>query len=90
MSDSDELGPFVTAFAKAREAATITDQDAAAWALAEAYAAELDGNPGALLDVGPKFLASLNALGATPVSRAKLPISGEKTGGKLAEFRQAQ
>jgi hypothetical protein len=54
-------------------------RDAAARDLAILYAAKIDETPGALFDLGPKLLASLDALGLTPRSRSaggKTPDTG--------------
>lgn len=72
----------------------LTAKDAAAARLAAEYAQAIDlccGNPDVLDKLGPKLLAVLDALGATPAARAK--IKGGKPGDakpdRLAELRAA-
>ena len=72
----------------------LTDADAAAVKLARLYAAAIDAcdTPDALDKLGPKLLAALEALGATPRARAsrKGGAVGGRTGGKLAAIRDAR
>lgn len=69
-------------------------EDVAAARLARQYAAAIDaaGEPGEALDkLGPKLLACLEALGATPRSRAAIKKGGAGAGqGKLAALRAAR
>lgn len=58
-------------------------QDRAAVALAECYAAALDGVDVDVVKVGPAFLAVLSALGMTPAGRAAvLGKGGDPRGGQ--------
>lgn len=72
---------------------TLRPEDSAAATLAERYAATIDADPEQLKDLGPKLLATLEALGATPRARAagRKPAGGG-TGGtsKLAALREAR
>jgi hypothetical protein len=55
-------------------ALTLSPEDAAAVRLVRRYAAAIDeaGTAAALESFGPKLLAALNALGATPAARTRL------------------
>lgn len=53
-------------------ALTLADEDAAVVRLARRYAAAIDADPDALETFGPKLLAALTALGATPAGRVRL------------------
>lgn len=55
---------------EALEALTLTDEDAAAIGLVTLYAAAIDADPTVLSEMGPKLLAALESLGATPRARA--------------------
>ena len=72
----------------------LTVADVAAAKLAALYAAAIDGADTAdVLDkLGPKLLAALEALGATPRARAsrKGGAVGGRTGGKLGAIREAR
>lgn len=88
---SELLGPAV---AGTLAALTLKPEDAAAAKLAQRYAAAIDtaGAPAEILDkLGPKLLAALESLGATPAARARLkegrPASARPGG--LAALRQA-
>ena len=67
--------------------------DAGAVALARKYAAEIDnGDAETLEKLGPKLLAVLDALGATPRARALIQKGGAggQAQGKLAAIRAAR
>lgn len=65
------------------DALTLRPEDKAAVALAERYAAELDGKEADVVKVGPAFLAVLSALGMTPAGRAAvLGKGGDGRGGQ--------
>lgn len=72
-----------------------TDVDTAAVRLAEQYAKAIDdaaGDPEVLEKLGPKLLACLEALGATPRARAAIVKGGAAGGqgkGKLQAVREA-
>jgi hypothetical protein len=69
---------------------TLRPEDSAAATLAERYAATIDANPEQLKDLGPRLLATLEALGATPRARAGAgKAAGGAGGGKLATVRAA-
>lgn len=71
----------------------LEDQDQAAAQLAEQYAAEIDGarNRAAALDsLGPKLLACLVELGATPKARSAVSLPGRQPGSSLARLRAAR
>ena len=89
------LGPAV---AETIQSLPLETQDTAAATLAEQYAAAID-NRGcaecaskhdALAELGPKLLACLVELGATPRSRAAAGKGGAAGGGKLAQLRAAR
>jgi len=91
--DCDEL--LAPAVAETVAALTPAPADAAAVKLAQRYAAAIDNaipSAEALEKLGPKLLAALESLGATPAARAKLregkPASGGKPGG-LTALREA-
>jgi hypothetical protein len=70
-------------------------EDHAAATLAQRYAAAIDDadDPQATLDaLGPKLLATLDALGATPKARAQIMkgVSSGENPGKLAALRAAR
>lgn len=77
---------------------TLTPEDTAAATLAEHYARTIDAAGGELLEaevlkeLGPKLLACLEALGATPRARALLRKGVPGNGGKsaLQEIRNAR
>jgi hypothetical protein len=50
----------------------LSDEDAGLCRLATTYAAAIDANAEALSDLGPKLLAALEALGASPRARAAM------------------
>jgi hypothetical protein len=73
--------------------------DSAAATLAERYADAIDqpscpecgGHKQALIDLGPKLLAVLESLGATPKARTAAVKGGESAGqGALARLRAAR
>jgi hypothetical protein len=70
---------------------TLRPEDSAAATLAERYAASIDADPEQLKDLGPRLLATLEALGATPHARAAVSKGGA-TGGttKLDQLREAR
>lgn len=80
------------------EKLTLLPEDSAAATLAERYAAAIDqaacpecgGQREALKDLGPKLLAALEQLGATPRARAGAVKGGGAGGGKLAAIRSAR
>lgn len=65
-------------------------EDSAAATLAERYAAAIDADPEQLRDLGPKLLACLVELGATPRARATSGKGGASGGGRLAQLRAAR
>jgi hypothetical protein len=65
-------------------ALTLAPEDAAAVKLAQRYAAAIDDG-GDLEKLGPKLLAALESLGATPAARARLKEGS--AGGKPAGLR---
>jgi hypothetical protein len=82
----DLLVPAVTATIAALK---LTPADAGAVKLAQRYAIAIDAD-GDLEKLGPKLLAALESLGATPAARARLKEGG--TGAKpagLHALRQA-
>jgi hypothetical protein len=92
LRDAGELlGPAV---AETVAALTLTPADGAAVKLAQRYAAAIDTaeSPGEALErLGPKLLAALESLGATPAARARLK-EGKGSGGKpsgLQALREA-
>lgn len=97
LRDADELlRPAVAASISALQ--VTDDRDAAVVKLAERYAAaiddaESDERTAALRDLGPKLLAALTALQATPAARARQRTSkgGDGAGqGGLAQLRAAR
>jgi hypothetical protein len=73
LRDAGEL--LVPAVTGTVAALTLTDADDAAVKLAQRYAAAIDTaeSPGEALErLGPKLLAVLESLGATPAARARL------------------
>lgn len=72
----------------------LNPEDAAAAQLARRYAAAIDSavDPaGTLNELGPKLLAVLEALGATPRARAAVAKGAASTGsGKLSALRLAR
>lgn len=66
-------------------------EDSGAVQLAHIYAKRIDDDPESLEQIGPKLLAVLESLGATPKGRSllKAPAGGAK-GGKLAAVRNAR
>jgi hypothetical protein len=93
LRDADQLlGPAVT---DTVAGLTLTAADSAAVKLAQRYAAAIDGaesHADALEKLGPKLLAALESLGATPQARARLK-EGSAPGGKpnrLAQLRAAR
>ncbi len=74
---------------------TLGPEDAAAVRLAERYAAAIDAAPATeqqetLDKLGPKLLAALESLGATPKARAALKTQPAGTGGRLEALRAAR
>ena len=62
----------------------VSDSDAAAVALARAYADAIDaGEPGALKDLGSRLLTTLDALGMTPLAR--MTVKRGTSGGLVAD-----
>jgi hypothetical protein len=74
---SDALGVTI-------DALTLKDEDRAALALAALYTEQIDDDPERLSDLGPKLLATLTALGATPAGRAVKGAPSAKPGGPTA------
>src|SRR5258707_14816301 len=89
LRDAGELlGPAV---AGAVAALTLAPADGAAVKLAQRYAAAIDdadNRAEALERLGPRLLAALESLGATPAARAKLK-EGKATGGGKPSGLQA-
>jgi hypothetical protein len=79
LRDAGEL--LAPAVAGTITALTLTAADAAAVKLAERYAAAIDAGEDTLEKLGPKLLAALESLGATPQARARLK-EGRAAGGK--------
>lgn len=65
-------------------------EDSAAAALAERYAADIDTDPDQLRDLGPRLLATLIELGATPKARAAGKGGANAGQGTLAALRAAR
>lgn len=66
-------------------------EDSATATLAERYAAAIDADPEQLKDLGPRLLAALVELGATPKARATTGKGGGAGGtSKLAALREAR
>ena len=93
LRDAGDL--LVPAVAAIIDVIPLAAADMAAAKLAERYAAAIDAAdvPAEALErLGPKLLAALESLGATPAARARLkegkPAGGNKPGG-LAALRQA-
>src|SRR5258707_6084763 len=89
LRDAGEL--LAPAVAGTVAALTLTAADAAAVKLAQRYAAAIDDadNRAEVLEkLGPKLLAALEALGATPAARARLK-EGKATGGGKPSGLQA-
>lgn len=85
------------AVASAVKALSVDDVDAAAVRLAEQYAAAIDAGSCAecnaktsIAELGPKLLACLVELGATPRARASVMKGGASGGGNLARLRSAR
>lgn len=73
LQSADRL--LAPAVAKTIAALTLADEDAAAVRLAQQYAATIDAasdKAEAMAVLGPKLLACLEQLGATPAARARL------------------
>jgi hypothetical protein len=88
-SADDLLAPAVE---KTLAALTLSDQDTAAVRLVREYAAAIDADKGehdALDTYGPKLLAALSALGATPAARARLKAGGAPSGPNRLEALRA-
>jgi hypothetical protein len=60
------------------DALTLKDEDKAGLALATLYCEQIDADPDTLSDLGPKLLATLTALGATPAGRSVKGAPGGK------------
>jgi hypothetical protein len=71
---------IVSALRASLKAVAVRPEDKAAVALAEKYAALLDGQESDITKVGPAFLATLTALGLTPAGRAAVLGKGGGTG----------
>lgn len=69
-------GPVCRALGEALKAVDRRPEDAAAVALARAYARQIDTDPGMLAKVGPPLLAVLVELGMTPKARAGVMKGG--------------
>jgi hypothetical protein len=66
-------------------------EDSATATLAERYAAAIDADPDQLKELGPRLLACLVELGATPRARATTGKGGAAGGTtKLAQLREAR
>ncbi|MEC3975095.1 terminase small subunit [Amycolatopsis sp. H20-H5] len=92
----DVAGLLVTAVAETVAGLEISPEDRAVVKLAAAYAEQIDdADPAERADVleklGPRLLAALDALGATPKARAAAKGGGARAGGgKLAAIRAAR
>jgi hypothetical protein len=89
LQSADEL--FAAAVATTLSALALTEADTAAVRLARRYATAID-NGGDLADLGPKLLACLTALGATPAARARIKTARQPDAqpGRLAQLRAAR
>jgi hypothetical protein len=93
LQDTDRT--LAAAVALTLDALKLAPEDAAAKRLAQKYAAAIDAaeqSQDALDKLGPKLLATLESLGATPAARARLK-EGSAQGGKpnrLAQLRAAR
>lgn len=67
----DPAGPLSAAVDCSVDALSLTPADEAAAALARQYALAIDADPDELGNLGPKLLAALTALGATPAARSR-------------------
>jgi hypothetical protein len=90
-SADDLIAPAVT---QTIQMLPLAPEDHAAAALAQRYAAAIDSSDdpaGALEQLGPRLLAVLESLGASPKARAQI-TKGNTTGGqgKLAALRAAR
>lgn len=89
--DAPDLRQAVAATVRAL---TLTPADTGAVRLALDYAAAIDDadeQADALAALGPKLLATLEALGATPAARAKAkPTTGGKPESQLGKLRAAR
>jgi hypothetical protein len=87
----DLLAPAVTETIKHL---TTSAEDAAAVKLAQRYAATIDAaedRDAAMEKLGPKLLACLESLGATPAARARLKGGAPSAAGnRLAALREAR
>ena len=80
------------AVAQTIDALDLTEKDAGAVKLAMEYAQTIDAGAADLLDkLGPKLLACLESLGATPAARARMKTAkpAEPRPNRLAELRAA-
>jgi hypothetical protein len=87
-------GLLLPAVNEALKALDLADEDIAAARLARRYAATIDGSGDAafvLERLGPKLLAALESLGATPKARAAMGLKGGLAPvGKLQALRSAR
>lgn len=79
------------AVAETLDTLALAPEDRGVAVLAALYATLIDELPAALPDIGPKLLACLEALGASPRARAAISKGGPTGGsGKLARLREAR
>lgn len=88
-------GLLSPAVAATLAALPLEDKDNAAARLATVYASEIDAADAearaeVLRDLGPRLLAALDALGATPKARALTGRGGGGSGGALAQLRASR
>ncbi len=92
LRDADKL--LAPAVERTLGALQLTDADAALATLARSYAAAVDADPegDALEALGPKLLAALQQLQATPAARSKVKTGGgDRAGqGQLQALREAR
>lgn len=92
LQPADDL--LVPAVAATVEALCTAPEDAAAVRLVQRYAAAIDGavdRAEAMEKLGPKLLAGLESLGATPAARARLKTGGAPVvSSGIAAIRQAR
>jgi len=69
---------------------TLADEDKGVAKLAALYASQIDQDPMMLEALGPKLLAALEALGASPRARAAIRKGPASTGSRLEALRAAR
>lgn len=72
------------------DALTLSDEDKATARLAALYASQIDQDAETLEALGPKLLAALEALGASPRARAAIRKGPASPGGRLEQLRAAR